>query len=358
METRAPLDLDLIWKAGGPPKRPIDPELFKLLEAIQRTGKLTAATREVGVPYRQAWGLITAWSERIGQPLVVKEQGRGTRLTALGERLLWLRERIGARLSPHLESAASEIEQQLNEILEAPMPAIRIHASHDLVLAELREMLRSRPGPKLDVRFVGSLESVIALCKGRCEIAGFHIPEGALGREVLRKYEPWLKPRAQRLIHFVRRSQGLIVAAGNPLGIHTLKDVAAKKARFINRQRGSGTLLALDRLLQEQGIDRAAINGYHTEEFTHLAVAAAIAGGVADAGVGIEAAARRLKMDFIPLFVEDYYLLAKKETIERDDVEAIVSLFKSPDFAALAGAIPGYDAARAGEIIGIGDLVA
>src|SRR5690348_1547554 len=341
METRAPLDLDLVWTAGGPPKKPIDPELFKLLEAIRRTGKLTVATKQVGMPYRQAWGLITAWSERIGQPLVVKEQGRGTRLTTLGERLLWLRERIGARLSPHLESAASEIEQQLNEILQAPTPAITIHASHDLILAELREMLRSRPGPKLDIRFVGSLESVIALCKGRCEIAGFHIPEGALGREVLRKYEPWLKPRAQRVIRFVRRSQGLIVAAGNPLAIRTLKDVAAKKARFINRQRGSGTHLALDRLLQEQRIDRAEINGYYTEEFTHLAVAAAIAGGVADAGIGIEAAARKLRMDFIPLFLENYYLLAKKETIERDEIAALVSLFKSPDFLALVSAVPG-----------------
>src|SRR6185437_16017515 len=171
------------------------------------------------------------WSERMGQPLVSKEQGRGTRLTELGEKLLWLRERISARLTPHLESAASEVEQQLNEILKEPNPALTMFASHDLVLAELREFLRTRSGPKLDVRFVGSLESVVALCKNRCELAGFHIPESVLGREILRKYEPWLKPRAQRLIHFVRRNQGLLVAAGNPLGIKTLRDVASKGAR-------------------------------------------------------------------------------------------------------------------------------
>ncbi|HEU4659753.1 MAG TPA: substrate-binding domain-containing protein [Pseudolabrys sp.] len=357
-DSRPSLDLDLIWKAGRSSKKAIDPELFRLLEAIQQSGKLTTATKQVGVPYRQAWGLITAWSDRIGQPLVVKEQGRGTRLTALGERLLWLRERIGARLSPHLESAASEIEQQLNEILQAPAAAITIHASHDLVLAELREMLRSRPGPKLDVRFVGSLDSVIALCKGRCDVAGFHVPEGALRREVLRKYEPWLKPRVQRLVHFVQRTQGLIVAAGNPLGIYNVKDIATKKARFINRQRGSGTHLAFDRMLQDQGIDRAEINGYYTEEFTHLAVAAAIAGGVADVGIGVEAAARKLRMDFVPLFAEDYFLLAKKETIEHPNVKAIVSVLKSPDFSALVGTIPGYDASRAGEVIGTGDLAA
>jgi putative molybdopterin biosynthesis protein len=356
-DTRPTLDLDLVWKAGHQPRKSVDPELFALLEAIKNTGKLTAATKHVGMPYRQAWGLITAWSERMGQPLVTKEQGRGTQLTALGERLLWIRERISARLTPHLESAASEVEQQLNEILKEPNPALTMFASHDLVLAELRELLRMRPGPKLDVRFVGSLDSVVALCKGRCELAGFHIPEGALGREILRKYEPWLKPRAQRLVHFVRRSQGLIVAAGNPLGIGTLKDVARTGARFINRQRGSGTRLALERMLQEHGIDHAEVKGYYTEEFTHLAVAAAIASGVADAGIGIEAAARRLKLDFIPLFVEDYYLLGKRETVERADVESIIVILKSHDFAALVHGIPGYDTSRTGEITNVSDVI-
>jgi putative molybdopterin biosynthesis protein len=163
-DIRPTLDLDLVWTAGHQARKPIDADLFRLLKAIKRTGKLTLATSEVGLPYRQAWGLITMWSERMGQPLVVKEQGRGTNLTALGERLLWIRERINARLAPHLESAASEVEQQLSEILNEPHPALCVHASHDLVLAELRDLLRTGSGPKLDVRFVGSLESVIALC--------------------------------------------------------------------------------------------------------------------------------------------------------------------------------------------------
>jgi len=356
-DRRPTLDLDLVWKAGLQPRKSVEPELFALLDAIKNTGKLTEATEQVGMPYRQAWGLITAWSERMGRPLVTKEQGRGTQLTALGERLLWIRERINARLTPHLESAASEVEQELNEILNEPNPALTMFASHDLVLAELREFLRIRPGPKLDVRFVGSLESVVALCKGRCELAGFHIPEGALGREILRKYEPWLKPRVQRLVRFVRRNQGLIVAAGNPHGIAALQDVAGSSARFINRQRGSGTRLALELLLQEQGIDCAEIKGYYTEEFTHLAVAAAIASGVADAGIGIEAAARRLKLDFVPLFVEDYYLLGKRETVERADIETIVGLIKSDDFAALVEEIPGYDTSHTGEVTNVSDVI-
>jgi molybdate-binding protein len=155
----------------------------------------------------------------------------------------------------------------------------------------------------------------------------------------------------------VRRNQGLLVAAGNPLGITTLKDVAQKGARFINRQRGSGTHLALQRMLQEQNIDPSEIKGYYTEEFTHLAVAAAIASGVADVGIGIEAAARKLKLDFIPLFVEDYYLLGKRETVERPDVEAIVTSLKSQEFARHVRGIPGYDTSRTGEISSVSDVI-
>jgi molybdate transport repressor ModE-like protein len=349
------LDLDLIWKAGHLPKKSIDPQLFALLDEIKNTGKLTEATKRVRMPYRKAWGLITVWSERLGQPLVIKKQGSGTTLTELGKRLLWVRERINARLTPHLESAASEIQQELNGVLKETDPAITMFASHDLVLAELREFLRTGTGPKLDVRFVGSLESVVALCKGRCELAGFHIPEGALGREILRKYEPWLKPRAQRVIHFVGRRQGLIVPTGNPLGIHTIKDIAAKGARFINRQRGSGTHLAFEQMLQEQEIERSEIQGYYTEEFTDLAVAAAIASGVADVGIGIEAAARRLKLDFIPLFLEDYYLLGKRETIEREDIEEIIASLKK--FADHVRGIPGYDTTRTGEITNVSEVI-
>ena len=87
-ESHAALHIDLVWSAGVQPRKPIEPELFELLEAIRETGKLTSATTKVGLPYRQAWGLITKWSDIIGQPLVDKEQGRGSQLTPLGERLL------------------------------------------------------------------------------------------------------------------------------------------------------------------------------------------------------------------------------------------------------------------------------
>jgi putative molybdopterin biosynthesis protein len=354
-DRHATLRLDLMWSAGSKSRKPIEPELFQLLEAIRETGKLTTATTRVGMPYRQAWGLITTWSGIVGQPLVSKVQGRGTHLTPLGERLLWLRERIEARLSPHLESAASEVEQQLSDILDEPQSTIGLYASHDLVLAELRDMLRTRAGPKLDVRFVGSLDSVVALCKGRCEMAGFHVPEGAFGSEVFASYQPWLKPRLQRLIGFVKRRQGLMVMRDNPMGIHDLRDIVRTQARFINRQRGSGTRIALERMLKEQGIDRADIPGFYSEEFTHLAVAAAVASGMADVGVGIEAAAKKLRLAFIPMFSENYYLLLKKESLEQQNIGDLIDVLKSETFRNLVAAIPGYDADDAGTVKVIGD---
>jgi putative molybdopterin biosynthesis protein len=354
-ESPAALHLDLVWSAGVQQRKPIEPELFRLLEGIRESGKLTEATAKVGLPYRQAWGLITKWSDIIGQPLVAMEQGRGSQLTALGERLLWLRERIEARLLPHLESAASEVEQQLGSLLDQPHPAISVYASHDLALAELRDQLRTRDSPKLDIRFVGSLDSVVALCKGRCEVAGFHVPEGALGRGLMATYQPWLKPRLQRLIQFVKRRQGLMVPPGNPKEIHTIAQVARTKARFINRQRGSGTRLALEKMLRDQGIDRAEIVGFYAEEFTHLAVAAAVASGMADVGLGIEAAASKLRLEFIPLFTEDYYLLTRKEATEQKNIAELIDVLKNDIFSSLVASIPGYDATGAGTIKTIGD---
>jgi molybdate-binding protein len=258
---------------------------------------------------------------------------------------------------PDLQSAASEVEQQIGAILNELHPAICLYASHDLLLAELRDMLRTRPGPKLDVRFGGSIESVLALCKSQCEVAGFLIPEGALGPVMLSRYEPWLRPRVQHVIRFVRRAQGLIVAPGNPLGINGVADIVRTKARLINRQRGSGTRIILEKLLTEAGVDKGHITGYYTEEFTHLAVAAAVAGGVADVCLGIEAAARRLKLDFIPLFREDYYLLAKRETIERQDIAEIAALLRTENFRTIVANTPGYDAPGAGAILPLEDVI-
>ena len=134
-----------------------------------------------------------------------------------------------------------------------------------------------------------------------------------------------------------------------------MADIVRTKARFINRQRGSGTRLAVEKILKDQGIDRSEIVGFYSEEFTHLAVAAAVASGMADVGLGIEAAAKRLRLEFIPLFTEDYYLLVKKEAIEQKNIADLIDVLKSATFRSLVEGIPGYDAAGAGTVKTIGE---
>lgn len=128
----------------------------------------------------------------------------------------------------------------------------------------------------------------------------------------MREFKPWLRPRTQVLVHFVRRTQGFIVARGNPLNIRSIPDIIRTKARFVNRQGGSGTQIALDVMLERDSIDKRRISGYNNEEYTH-AIASAVASGVADVGLGIETIARKLNLGFVPHLAEDYYLLLKRD---------------------------------------------
>lgn len=174
---------------------------------------------------------------------------------------------------------------------------------------------------------------------------------------MLRQFRPWLRPRAQILIHFVCRNQGLFVARGNPLNIVSLSDVVKTKARFISRQRGSGTQIALELMLESSEIDKKRIYGFNDEEYTHAAIASAVASGAADVGLGIETAARKLEIGFVPLFIENYYLLMKRETIETRNLQDIVSVMKSKAFRKIAGKFSGYDVSQSGSILEIEDAI-
>ncbi len=346
--------LNCHWQLGNLHAQQYDPQIFRLLEAIHRTGSLNQAAPIIGLSYRHLWNLIGKWSEMLGQPLAVLERGRGTRLTSFGEKLLWADQRVKARLGPQLENLASELEQELNETFAAGRGALRLYASHDLALAELREMLnQGTNNPHLDLQFRGSLDCLASLARSQCDLAGFHIPEHAVSKNLLLRYRKWLKPRSQKLIEFVTRQQGLMVASTNPKQIHNLRDLTKQNVRFVNRQQGSGTRLLLDMLLDRAGIEKGQIQGTDHEEFTHAAVAATIASGKADAGMGIEAAARQFNLDFVPLASERYFLIAYQESLRRPAVKELISAMQSREFKNVISRLPGYDASRAGEITSI-----
>jgi putative molybdopterin biosynthesis protein len=137
----------------------------------------------------------------------------------------------------------------------------------------------------------------------------------------------------------------------NPREIRRVADLTKPGVRFINRQRGAGTRLLLDFLLQREGIDPASIQGYDREEYTHMAVAANVKSGTADVGLGILAAARALGLDFIPLTPERYDLVVPQATFEDQRFQELLEVIRSPEFHTAAEALGGYDLKDCGQIL-------
>jgi putative molybdopterin biosynthesis protein len=226
---------------------------------------------------------------------------------------------------------------------------LRICASHDLALVELKHFCaHTSPSLSIDLQFRGSLEALHELAHGRCEVAGFHIHPG------MPDDGPWrqmLERRRLQCLVLADRHQGWMVAAPNPKGIRGLADLVRKDIRFINRQTGSGTRMLVERLLAEARVKPLAVNGYDREEFTHLAVAATIAAGHADAGVGIEAAAMQYGLTFLPLARETYHLAARSAQFEREPVETLMRHLGGRALRRRVARLPGYDVKRMGQAV-------
>src|SRR5690242_13299837 len=246
------IQLRPVWRFRNGEERELDASLLVLLEAIEHSGKLTAAARSAGISHRHAWNLIERWSALLDAPLVTVARGRGTRLSVLGAKLLWAGRRAYARLAPELENLAAELADSLYDPVATDVPVLRLQASHDFTLAGLRELAGKSRRVTLDLRYRGSAEALAALREGRCDIAGFHVSEGAHGVAPASRYAEALGER-HRLVWIARRTQGLIVAPGNPKSLHGVRDLAGRGVRFINRQRDSGTRILLDQLLAEAG---------------------------------------------------------------------------------------------------------
>ena len=343
------VDIRPVWRFRSKGERDFDFLVLNLLEGLEQTGKLTEAAERAGVSYRHAWNLIEKWTTILGAPLVVMERGRGTTLSPLGEKLLWAGKRVQARLTPELDSLASEFAAALNESLSYSGPALRIHASHDFAVAGLRDLL-VHAAITVDLQNRGSFDALGSLARGDCDLAGFHMVDGPFGARMAARYAEWLKPRTHRLIALATRTQGLIVAGGNPKGIRGVADLVRDDVRIVNRQKGSGTRALLEYFVTEAGIDRNRIDGYQNEEFTHAAVAALIAGGQADAGFGVEAAASRFRLGFVRLATERYYLACRQEQLRDPALQSLLAILQGPEYAALIGALAGYGAPSAGAV--------
>jgi len=253
---------------------------------------------------------------------------------------------VPAALEGH--DAGEEVEVRLLRDLDAVERTIVCIGSHDPVLDLAASMLRARdPLLTLVSGPVGSLGGLVALREGLCHVAGCHLLDTAAGEYTLPWIERVMPGREVDVIRLVHREQGLIVAPGNPLGLAGLADLAGD-VRYVNRQRGAGTRVLLDHLLGEAGLSPEAIDGYTREEPTHLAVAAAVAAGRVDAGLGVMAAARAFGLGFVPVAREPFDLvMAPGEPA----VAPLLALMADPGFRQAVEALGGYSTAETGRVV-------
>lgn len=343
------------WHLGDATARRVEPALVALLAAIERHGSLQRAARELALSYRHAWGLVTDSTHMLGAALVKLERGRGATLTPLGKELLRLDRKAQRQLAPHFARIERELASAAQRHADRRPATLVLHASHDLTLETLRDLAGARH-LHLDLHFKGSLESLESFARGTCDIAGFHVPDRLLPDQALR-YRKWLRPESVQIIHLFYRQQGLVVARGNPKRIQRLRDLARPGVRFVNRQQGSGTRLLLDSLLAAERVLPQRIHGYPSEEFTHGAVAAMVASGVADAAFAIEAAARQLGLDFVPLAQERYFLAVRDDLAQERRFTTLLGILRGRKFKARVARLPGYDAARCGEGVSVAEAL-
>jgi putative molybdopterin biosynthesis protein len=333
--------------------------LLDLLHAVQESGSISGAARQLGLSYRHVWGELKRWESELGNELLVWEKGQAARLSEFGNKLLWAERQAQARLSPQIEALRADLERAYALAFDDSVHVLTLYASHDDALSALRAHAAAAQQLHLDVRFTGSVDAIRALNEGRCVMAGFHtVQQPGPGSLAEQTYKPLLKPGLHKIIGFARRSQGLMVAKGNPLGLHSLSDLAAQGARFVNRALGTGTRVVIDELLKQQGIPVSRIKGYRHTEPSHAAVALAVAAGQADAGLGIEAAARARGLDFVPLVEEDYHLVCLKSALEEPAVQALCTVLQSTAWQAQLQQLPGYQPApQGGQVLAMSRLL-
>jgi len=318
------IDLEVSWLAADGLPHARGRMLMRLLEALSAARSLMEAARALGLSYRHAWGLLGEGARALGAPLVDMGRGRGARLTPLGRKLLEADAHVRSALGAPFERLRVELDGLLVAALPRRRPRLTLRASHDLALGELARLCALRLDLEIEIR--GADDSLAALGRGQCDLAGFHVadalPRAAAAAAALGR---WLDPRKHALVHFVTREQGLIARRGSRIrGVH---DLARPGVRFIHRQNAPGA--------------RSADAG-------DTSVAAAVAEGRADAGFGLRADATRFKLAFAPLAIERYFFACARTTLRGAAMKALLEALRGAEFASCVAALPGYDASHAG----------
>jgi putative molybdopterin biosynthesis protein len=323
--------------------------LFEILAAVLEMGSIRHAALALGTSYRYVWGSLHKWERELGEPLIVWAQGQRARPTQFAERLLWAERRARTRMQPHIEALRSGLARVLAEARDPRHRLLTLRASHDIALPILQQHVADAADLHLDIGFQGSVDALRALNDRQCLVAGFHVPVLTGAAPAFAKaLKPLLNPKTHTLIGCSRRMQGLMVRREHAALLGTFADIARHGLRFVNRQQGSGTRMLVDQLMQEYAVAPSALPGYSEHiEHTHVAVALCVASGVADAGVGVEAAALEFGLHFVPLVEENYFLACLKESATDPGLQRLREVLAGDRWRNILANLPGYQPAAA-----------
>ncbi len=245
----------------------------------------------------------------------------------------------------------TEVEVELSRPLEALSNTLVSIGSHDLVMDLLaNELHKFKCNLTLSSSHVGSMGGIISMKQKECHLAPIHLLDENTGEYNESYTKKYFAGEKMCLIKLVKRSQGLMVQPGNPKRLTTLTDLSREEIMMVNRQKGAGTRILLDHLLQKTGIKPETIEGYQREMTTHMAVAAAIKTGTADCGMGVESAAKAMELDFIPIAWEDYDLLLREELLETEEIQKLLEVIRHNSFKQQIEALGGYDCSETGVV--------
>lgn len=248
--------------------------------------------------------------------------------------------------------AGEEVTLRLLSPMEKLRNTLVVIGSHDPLLDELADMLHlGDPRLYMSSSHVGSMGGIMAVRRGEAHMAGCHLldtADGTYNRSFIRKYFP---KGDVKLVSCVGRQQGLMVARGNPLNICSFADISRQGIRYVNRQKGSGTRILTDYLCSREKVEPSDVYGYTREELTHTSVAAQIACGSADVGMGIYSAAKLYDLDFIPICIEEYDLIIPDHAWDSPMVQQLLTILRSDAFREKILSMGGYTVDHPGQVL-------
>ena len=327
--------------------------LVTILKSIRECGSINAAAKDVGFSYRHVWGEVKNWEIELGKELVTWGKGQPASLTEFGERVLWNELELMAKISPYIDSIQSMCQQSLANAINPKLKTLSVVASHDPSITELQKQI-SKKKIQLNLRFGSNVDALMALNDGDCLVAGFRTLTRTNRKgptsESLRNL---LNPGIHKVMGFVSRSVGLLIAKNNPLGIHQLSDLTNPKIRLSRPPSNSALRTVIKELLSQSNLSLDDLNFTSGIEATDSTSAVSVASGKSDVGFGLKFFADEFDLDFVPIAEESYRLVCLKESINSNEIIELRDFLRSSIWADSVKQISDHVADCSGNVLSL-----